>query len=139
MSTGVQVNDECLHVYQELKLKKKYKYVVFKLSDDNKAIEVEKTVQECSDYDEFVASLPRDDCRYAVYDFEWDTQGEGVRNKICFYVWAPEQSRVKSKMLYAASKDALRRKLVGIGSEIQGTDLSEVAYDTVFERVTAGR
>jgi cofilin len=41
-------------------------------------------------------------------------------------------------MLYAASKDALRRKLVGIASEVQGTDLSEVAYDVVMDRV-AGR
>lgn len=41
-------------------------------------------------------------------------------------------------MLYAASKDALRRKLVGVASEIQGTDLSEIAYETVFDRV-AGR
>lgn len=32
-------------------------------------------------------------------------------------------------MLYASSKDALRRSLVGIASEIQGTDSSEVAYD----------
>jgi cofilin len=33
------------------------------------------------------------------------------------------------------SQDALRRKLVGIASEVQCTDLSEVAYDAVFERV----
>ena len=31
-------------------------------------------------------------------------------------------------MLYASSKDALRRALVGIASEIQGTDHSEIAY-----------
>ena len=32
-------------------------------------------------------------------------------------------------MLYASSKDALRKALVGIAAEIQGTDLSEVSYD----------
>jgi DNA-binding GntR family transcriptional regulator len=32
-------------------------------------------------------------------------------------------------MLYAASKDALRRALVGVAVEIQGTDFSEVAYE----------
>ncbi|KAI3658975.1 hypothetical protein MP638_000319 [Amoeboaphelidium occidentale] len=137
MSTGVTVNDECLNVYQDLKLKKKWKYIVYKLSDDNKSIEIEKLVEQ-GDYDQFIADLPKDDCRYAVYDFEYDTNGEGIRNKICFYVWAPDTSKVKSKMLYAASKDALRRKLVGIASEVQGTDLSEVAYDVVMDRV-AGR
>jgi magnesium-transporting ATPase (P-type) len=33
-------------------------------------------------------------------------------------------------MIYAASKRALREALVGIGLEIQGTDASEVAYET---------
>jgi len=31
-------------------------------------------------------------------------------------------------MVYASSKDALRRSLDGIATEIQGTDFSEVAY-----------
>jgi hypothetical protein len=30
-------------------------------------------------------------------------------------------------MLYASSKDALRRQLVGIAIEVQGTDASEVS------------
>lgn len=42
---------------------------------------------------------------------------------------SPDEARIKDKMIYASSKDALRRALVGIASEIQGTDFSEVAYD----------
>ena len=43
---------------------------------------------------------------------------------------SPDDAKIKNKMLYASSKDALRRSLVGIAVEIQGTDLSEVAYDS---------
>lgn len=42
---------------------------------------------------------------------------------------SPDESKIKTKMLYASSKDALRRSLVGIANEIQGTDHSEIAYD----------
>ncbi|KAG1440366.1 hypothetical protein G6F56_011953 [Rhizopus delemar] len=59
---------------------------------------------------------------------------EGQRNKIVFYSWIPDTSKVRHKMLYASSKDALRRKLVGVAIEIQGTDSSEVHYDTVLEK-----
>ncbi len=38
-------------------------------------------------------------------------------------------------MVYAASKDALRRKLDGIYTEIQCTDLSEVSHETVLDKV----
>ena len=33
-------------------------------------------------------------------------------------------------MLFASSKEALRRALVGIALEIQGTEASEVAYES---------
>jgi cofilin len=50
-------------------------------------------------------------------------------------VRAPDSSKIKQKMLYASSKDALRKKLVGVAAEVQATDLSEIAYDTVLEKV----
>lgn len=41
-----------------------------------------------SDYDDFVAALPENECRYCVYDFQYDAAGDaGIRNKILFYVW----------------------------------------------------
>lgn len=48
---------------------------------------------------------------------------------------SPDTAKIKHKMLYASSKDALRRKLDGIFSEIQCTDLSEVSYDFVLDKV----
>ena len=40
-------------------------------------------------------------------------------------------------MVYASSKDALRRTLVGVGADIQGTDLSEIAYESGASNVPA--
>lgn len=43
---------------------------------------------------------------------------------------SPDDAKIKQKMIYASSKDAIRKALVGISSEIQGTDVSEVDYQT---------
>jgi Cofilin/tropomyosin-type actin-binding protein len=43
---------------------------------------------------------------------------------------SPDGAKIKDKMVFASSRDALRRSLVGIAVEIQGTDDSEVAYET---------
>jgi hypothetical protein len=43
---------------------------------------------------------------------------------------SPDDAKVKQKMLFASSKEALKRSLVGVAAEIQGTDFSEVAYDS---------
>ncbi|GAA5810321.1 hypothetical protein MFLAVUS_003742 [Mucor flavus] len=133
MSSGVAVNSECLELYQDLKLRKKYKYIIFKLSPDNKEIVVEKSATE-AEYNDFLSQLPDDEPRYAVFDFEFEKAGDGKRNKITFYSWIPDTSKVRQKMLYASSKDALRRQLVGIAIEVQGTDSSEVDYDAVLEK-----
>lgn len=80
------VSDAVVEAFQDLKLKKKYKFIIFKISDDAKQIDVEKTV-ESANYDDFIAALPTDGCRYCVYDFQYETAGEGTRNKILFYTW----------------------------------------------------
>ncbi|WAR60587.1 hypothetical protein PtB15_9B526 [Puccinia triticina] len=131
---GVTVNPQCMHDFIDLKLKKKSKYIIYAISDDSKEIVVEK-VSESTSYDTFLEDLPSGSCRYAVYDFEYAlTETEGKRNKLCFFTWSPDDAKIKNKMVYAASKRALREALVGIGLEIQGTDASEVSYDTVLEK-----
>ncbi|KAJ2993506.1 cofilin [Globomyces sp. JEL0801] len=129
MSSGVQVQDIAVEVFQELKLKKSYRYIIFSLSDDFTTIGVLHK-SEKGTYDEFLSQLPKDGCRYAVYDFEFPTP-DGIRNKLLFYAWSPDTAKIKQKMLYASSKDGLRKKLDGVYTEVQGTDLSEVSYETV--------
>ncbi|OZJ02327.1 Cofilin [Bifiguratus adelaidae] len=135
MSSGVTVSDACLEAFQQLKLGKKYQYVIFKISDDMKEIVVEKA-ESGQDYDAFIAALPADEPRYAVYDFQYEKGDEGIRNKITFYTWTPDTAKIRQKMVYASSKEGLRRKLVGIAVEVQGTDFSEVDYQTVLEKVS---
>lgn len=43
--------------YNDLKLNKKYKYVVYKLSDDNKEIVVESTSEDGPEYEDFREKL----------------------------------------------------------------------------------
>ncbi|KAF9950056.1 cofilin [Mortierella alpina] len=132
-SSGIAVNSECIDVFQSLKIGKKVKYIIYKLSDDKKSIVVEKQ-SAAGSYDEFTSDLPSDDCRYAVFDFEYKV-ADGDRNKIVFYAWSPESATIKSKMIYSSSKEALRKTLTGVAVEIQGTDFDEVSHEAVQEKI----
>ncbi|QPG75064.1 cofilin [Brettanomyces nanus] len=126
--SGVGVSDEALKAFNDLKL----------VSDDKTKIVVDKTSSDES-YDVFLEELPENDCKYAVYDFEYEIgPNEGKRNKIVFFQWSPDTASIRAKMVYASSKDALRRALNGVSADIQGTDFSEVAYDSVLDRVSRG-
>ncbi|EXX63923.1 Cof1p [Rhizophagus irregularis DAOM 197198w] len=83
-SSGVDLSEECLEFFQDLKLKKKYKYILYKLDDSYKSIVLEKAVEEAT-YDDFVSELTSSGPRYAVYDFDYEKPGEGQRSKIAFY------------------------------------------------------
>lgn len=108
------------------------------MNDSKTEIVVDKTSTDDS-YDAFIEEFPENDCKYAVYDFEYEiSAGEGKRSKIVFYQWSPDTANIRSKMVYASSKDALRRALNGVSSDIQGTDFSEVAYEAVLEKVSRG-
>jgi cofilin len=58
-------------MYQELRLKRTHKYIIFKLSPDNTEIFIERTGDD-DDYDRFLRDLPEDGCRWAVYDFGYE-------------------------------------------------------------------
>ena len=134
-ASGVAVTDDVVEAYQALKLGHTFRYVIFKLNDELTEVVVEKKAGPDASYNDFCAELPANDCRYAIFDFAYDHKGEGTRNKILFVVWAPDSAKIKAKMLYASTKDAVRKKLVGIGVEIQATDVDEIDHSTVLERV----
>lgn len=62
------------------------------------------------------------------------------KKEILIYIFnlffrAPSASRIREKMLYATSKDGLRRALEGIHYEVQATDLTEMGFDVIKDRV----
>ncbi|CAN9501923.1 unnamed protein product [Ophioblennius macclurei] len=136
MTSGVTVNDEVVQVFNEMKVrksmssdevKKRKKAVLFCLSADQKEIIVEQSKQilmgDVGDTVEdpfatFVQLLPANDCRYGLYDATYETE-ETKKEDLIFLMWAPECASLRSKMIYASSKDAIKKKFPGIKHEWQ--------------------
>ncbi len=74
-----------MEIFQDLKLRKRHKYIVFNLNKDLTEIVIEKS-SSSTDYDKFISDLPEDQCRWAVYDFEFEKEG-AKRTKIVFVSW----------------------------------------------------
>eukprot|EP00918_Siedleckia_nematoides_P006924 GHVU01015025.1.p3 GENE.GHVU01015025.1~~GHVU01015025.1.p3 ORF type:complete len:126 (+),score=26.98 GHVU01015025.1:162-539(+) len=124
--SGVGVADKCVEEWQLMKLKKKYSYILFKIDDTQ--VVVDKC--EKGEYADFCKNLPRDDCRYAVCDVPTKSH-----SKLCFFLWNPDGANVKSKMIYAASKDAISKKLDGIAKSLQATDDDDLKLDNVQKQL----
>ena len=88
-SLSVSVHPDCITRYNELKLGKKFKYIIYKLSDDYKEVVVEDASTD-GDWEVFQSKLMNAKSshkgkegkgpRFAVYDFEYElAEGEGKR------------------------------------------------------------
>ncbi|KAL6519418.1 actin depolymerizing factor, cofilin [Orobanche gracilis] len=131
-ASGMAVHDDCKLMFLDLKAKRTYRFIIFKIEEKQKQVVVEKVGEPNQNYDDFTASLPENECRYAVYDYDFVTAENCQKSKIFFIAWSPDISRVRTKMIYASSKDRFKRELDGIQIELQATDPTEMGLD-VFE------
>lgn len=82
------VADQSKTTYMELQRKKVHRYVIFKIDEKKKEVVVEKTGIPAENYEDFTESLPENDCRYAVYDFDYVTSENCQKSKIFFIAWS---------------------------------------------------
>ncbi|KAL2919578.1 hypothetical protein HK105_200490 [Polyrhizophydium stewartii] len=133
-SSGIGINSGVISAFEDMKLRRTHAFLVFKISEDGSQIVVDTSLTSAeaarlgseATYDRFEG-------RYGVYDLEYDQGLDGVRSKLIFVSWNPNEGKIRSRMMYASSKGALRQRLDGIHSEVQCTDASELAFESLFE------
>ena len=161
-ASGVTVADACKTTYEEIKKDKKHRYVIFYIKDE-KQIDVEVIGPRDACYDAFLEDLQKGgagECRYGLFDFEYTHQCQGTsevlyynpcqqlllmlsffqaskKQKLFLMSWCPDTAKVKKKMLYSSSFDALKKSLVGVQKYIQATDASEASEEAVEEKLRA--
>lgn len=135
-ASGVGVDDDCVTQFNDLKLKHNLKYIVYGMNDGMTQITVLKAAGKEATYEQFCAEMPDAECRYGVFDAEYtDPKTGGQRNKIVFFIWCPDSAKVRPKMIYASSKDELKKRLVGVATEVQASDKSDLEYSEVVDRI----
>lgn len=125
MSSGVKVAENCVTLFNEIKLKHTKRYVIYKI-ENKKEIIVEKEGDKEATYDDFLAAIPADEPRYAIVDFEYTTEDGRKQEKLVFIFWSPDTGKVQNKMLYASSKDNIKKSLSGFAKEVQANDMADM-------------
>jgi len=143
MASGVTVSDEVLAKFAIIKKGKTYRYMIYHIKDE-KVVEVEKTGDRDASYDDYLKDLGSagsDECRYGLYDLEYEHSCQGTsdtkKQKLFLMCWCPDTAKIKKKMLYSSSFDALKSALDGVGKYIQATDMAEASYECVLDKIRA--
>lgn len=149
MASGVAISDDVITHYDLIRVrlqgtdeKARLKLVVMRLSDDLKTIIVDekkclkvKDVEHEKDvFKKIISMLPSEECRYALYDCKY-TNKESVKEDLVFIFSAPDDAPMRSKMLYASSKNALKAKLPGMKFEWQINDNTDKDSSSLVEKL----
>merc|ERR1719468_1188786 len=104
---------------------------------NKKQIVIDKIEEDLDvDWAAFVSALPLEEPRYAVADVAYTTDDGREQKKLTFFVWSPDdKTTVKDRMLYASSKDAIKKKLVGLMKEVQANDTGDLDEQRVQAEV----
>ncbi|KAF7901308.1 hypothetical protein EAF00_003529 [Botryotinia globosa] len=149
-NSGITVEDECIEKFNEMKLQKKIKWIVYKINDEGTKVVVD-TSSESADWEPFREVLVNAKAlnknktqgkgpRYAVYDFNYDlANGEGQRTKLTFISWSPDDATTFPKMMYASTKESFKRALSGLsGDELQANDEADLEENEMLKTVSKG-
>jgi hypothetical protein len=86
-ASGMAVSDECKLKFQELKSKRSFRFITFKINEQTQQVVVDRLGQPGDTYDDFAGSMPDSECRYAVFDFDFTTDENCQKSKIFFISW----------------------------------------------------
>ena len=126
--SGVTIEDDCLKSFNDMKLRHDKRYIIYKITEDQTKICIEKIGDKAETYNDFRKQLlASDGPRYAVVDYEFKKAETGqIQDKLIFVFWCPDTSKIKLKMLYASSKDSLVKPLNGIAKIVQANDAEAI-------------
>ena len=136
--SGIPASDECIAAFENLKTKKTHRYLIFTIKDNKEIVVADVGARE-ETYENFLAKIEKETPCYSIFDFEYDSDDGGKRGKLVFLCWIPDVAKVKAKMIYASTKDNLKRKIEGGLVEVQATDASELCYEAVLAKVKSGK
>ncbi len=127
-STGISVNDELISTFNDFKLKRtEFKFLVMKIVGDE--VVLDKGVGKEVAYDDFAAAELTAEPAYIAIDFDYKTTDDRDADKLILLSWIPGDAKIKMKMKYAGTKEAVKSALVGIALNINATDRSEASID----------
>ncbi|OOF98731.1 hypothetical protein ASPCADRAFT_2164 [Aspergillus carbonarius ITEM 5010] len=147
LPSGVNISNECLSAFKDLLYKRginKPTFIIYKIADDEQSIVVENSSSE-KNYEAFLQKLTstldhegNHAPRYAVYDVEYDLNEDGKRKTTVFISWMPDATPTRLRMLYASTKEQLRKTL-DVKVSIHADDLHDIEWKTVLSEASGGR
>ncbi|CAH8436166.1 unnamed protein product [Schistosoma turkestanicum] len=128
MDSGIKCHSSCVLAYNDLKMNKKCRYLLFHI-DNMEEIRLMKSAERDATLEDlrndFKDAMNKNEGRYAVYDYEYPNKVSAL----VFVIWTPTTLSIKTNLIYAASMDAIKSQFQGIKHTLQAHDLDDISEE----------
>ncbi|KAH3725491.1 uncharacterized protein LOC127853024 [Dreissena polymorpha] len=138
MSSGVQVSEDAINTFRDMKDKHLHSYVILKINEkgdqivlDEKGPKDDETSHEvlCRKLQEAAENKQG---RYALFDCIYD---KNKTSKLCLITWVDDAMvKIKDKMLYTSSKKQLQSKMEGIAVNLQCNSIEDLEWAAIVSK-----
>ncbi|KAJ5939921.1 hypothetical protein N7516_000089 [Penicillium verrucosum] len=140
---SIPVSEECISAFNELRSgpeATRPKFIICKISDDNKSIVLEETSTEkdwhffrmklCAAVDKDGGLAPR----YAIYDMDYGFGSKGKQTMTVFIEWSPSCVPLKKILLYLNNRQQLTSPF-DLKVSIEADCIMDLEWAAVMEQV----
>eukprot|EP01113_Clastostelium_recurvatum_P028157 TRINITY_DN3408_c0_g1_i5.p1 TRINITY_DN3408_c0_g1~~TRINITY_DN3408_c0_g1_i5.p1 ORF type:complete len:165 (-),score=21.52 TRINITY_DN3408_c0_g1_i5:86-580(-) len=136
----MQVSEECVQMYRYIQRGQRYRWITFKLNDDQTSIVVDCVGDTHSSFSSFMDSLPSQETRWCLFDIQFRSL-DTTRSKLMFITWVPstirrdtlkETARVKFNGVFWSS--TLKKEMPAVVCSYQASDASDLAWDNLLSK-----
>ena len=143
---GLYVPFVCRDQFYYLVKKRQWRYIIYNIEEhEHDSVEIDKCGPRSSSFAFFHASMPTDEPRWVVYDFEYEVVEHGrasTKSKLLFITYRPDISTdTQCKNLILFRKDYFKNKITektGVHPNImeyKATCHEDLDYDQIKKRI----
>lgn len=141
--SGISIDQTIPLLFNDMKLKKIHKYILFKIENKKTVVTdvLGDPAQTTTKEQDKVHWMKMREClpnepRYVLYDFGFQTEAGRAVNKIAFIFWCNDDTaKVGDKMIYASTKDSVKKICTGLSLEFQGNGYDDLDYDEISKEI----
>ncbi|SBT70779.1 actin-depolymerizing factor 1, putative [Plasmodium malariae] len=105
MISGIRVNDTCITEFNNMKIRKTCRWIIFVIENCEIIIHSKGATTTLTELVESIDKNEQIQCAYVVFD---------AVSYFLFFMYARESSNSRDRMTYASSKQALLKKIEGV-------------------------
>lgn len=134
MSISYKVDDAVEEAFKKLNFRK-LKALIMTLEKNPDRIVLQSEIPNDHTHQQILDELPKDSCRFILYNYSYKTNDNLVSDKIIFIVYTPQICSPNEKFKYSFGKGTFENQFSSISVTIQSDSVDDLTEEKLNHKV----